>query len=152
MSPTARGRRPSRFRPAAGTLRLAGVNPGSREYLRASVDYDGIPEGDTDRFNLVIQRVRSAGSELVEDQEIFRRASLRPDSGRCLADLLLQSRLVRVVEPLPAQRRIRSAGPGGSAIGYAFSNADGDDGGPLTDYDIIGSAAAGTGLFALQRR
>ena len=44
-----------------GALRLAGVNPGSREYLRASVDYDGIPEGDGDRFNLVIQRVRSAG-------------------------------------------------------------------------------------------
>jgi phage tail sheath protein FI len=133
----------------AGTLRLAGVNPGSREYLRASVDYDGIPEGDGDRFNLVIQRVRSAGSELIEDQEIFRRASLRPDSGRCLTDLLLQSRLARVIGPLPAQRPDRSAGPGGSAIGYAFSNADGDDGGPLTDYDIIGSAAAATGLFAL---
>ena len=134
----------------AGALRLAGVNPGSREYLRASVDYDGVPEGDTDRFNLVIQRVRSAGSELIEDQEIFRRVSLHQDSGRCLADLLPQSRLTRAVEPLPAQRPDRSAGPGGSAIGYTFSNADGDDGGPLTDYDIIGSAAAGTGLFALR--
>jgi phage tail sheath protein FI len=133
----------------AGALRLSGLNPGSREYLRASVDYDGIPEGDGDRFNLVIQRVRSAGSELIEDQEIFRRASLRPDSGRCLADLLLQSRLARALEPFPAQRPDRSTGPGGSAIGYAFSNADGDDGGPLTDYDIIGSAAAGTGIFAL---
>ncbi|HEU5443628.1 MAG TPA: hypothetical protein VFU61_07365 [Steroidobacteraceae bacterium] len=132
-----------------GALRLAGVNPGSREYLRASVDYDGIPEGDGDRFNLVIQRLRSAGSELIEEQEIFRRASLRPDSGRCLADLLLQSRLARVVEPLPSRRPDRSAGPGGSAVGYAFSNADGDDGGPLTDYDLIGSAAAATGLFAL---
>jgi uncharacterized protein len=134
----------------AGALRLIGVNPGSREYLRASVDYDGIPEGDTDRFNLVIQRVRSAGSELIEDQEIFRRATLRPDSGRCLTDLLLQSRLARVIGPVPAGRPDRSAPwPSGSAIGYAFCNADGDDGGPLTDYDIIGSAAAGTGLFAL---
>ena len=133
----------------SGALRLAGVNPGSREYLRASVDYDGIPEGDTDRFNLVIQRIRSAGSELVEDQEIFRRASLRPDSGRCLADLLLHSSLARVLEPLPTQRPNRSSGPGGSAIGYAFSNADGDDGGALSDYDIIGSAAAATGMFAL---
>ena len=147
----ANGARPPTIKLPAGTgaLRLAGVNPGSREYLRASVDYDGIPEGDTDRFNLVIQRVRSAGSELIEDQEIFRRASLRADSGRCLTDLLLQSRLARAVEPLPAQRPDRSAGPGGSAIGYAFCKADGDDGGPLTDYDIIGSAAAGTGLFAL---
>lgn len=138
-----------RLTAGAGALRLEGVNPGSREYLRASVDYDGIPEGDTERFNLVIQRVRSAGSELIEDQEIFRRVSLRPDSLRCLSDLLLQSRLARALEPLPAQRPDRSAGPGGSAIGYAFSNADGDDGAPLTDYDIIGSAAAGTGLFAL---
>lgn len=148
----ANGARPPSITLPAGAamLRLAGVNPGSREYLRASVDYDGIPEGDADRFNLVVQRVRSAGSELVEEQEIFRRASLRPDSGRCLADLLLQSRLVRAVEPLPAQRPDRSAGPGGSAIGYAVSNADGDDGGPLTDYDIIGSAAAGTGIFALR--
>jgi phage tail sheath protein FI len=134
----------------AGVLRLVGVNPGSREYLRASVDYDGIPEGDFDRFNLVVQRVRSAGSELIEDQEIFRRASLRADGSRCLADLLLQSRLVRALEPLPAQRPDRSAGPGGSGVGYAASNCDGDDGGPLTDYDIIGSAAAGTGLFALK--
>ncbi len=134
----------------AGSLRLAGVNPGSREFLRASVDYDGVPEGDVDRFNLVIQRVRSAGSELIQDQEIYRRASLGPDSaGRCLADLLPQSRLVRALEPFPAQRPDRSAGPGGSGIGYTFSNSDGDDGGPLTDYDIIGSAAAGTGLFAL---
>ena len=147
----ANGARPPTITLPAGaaTLRLAGVNPGSREYLRASVDYDGIPEGDTDRFNLVIQRVRSAASEMVEDQEIFRRASLHPDSGRSLADLLLQSRLVRALEPFPAQRPDRSAGPGGSAIGYTFSNADGDDGGPLTDYDIIGSAAAGRGLFAL---
>ncbi len=134
----------------AGALRLEGANPGSREYLRASVDYDGIPEGDSDRFNLVIQRVRSAASELIEDQEIFRRASLRPDSGRYLADLLVQSRLARAVEPLPVLRPDRSAGPGGSAIGYALSNADGDDGGPLTDYDVIGSAVAGTGLFALR--
>lgn len=133
----------------AGALRLVGVNPGSREYLRASVDYDGIPEGDTDRFNLVIQRVRSAGSELVEEQEIHRRVSVQADSGRCLADLLLQSRVARALEPLPAQRPDRSSGPGGAAVGYAFSNADGDDGGPLTDYDIIGSAAARTGLFAL---
>jgi hypothetical protein len=148
----ANGARPPTIRLPAGTgmLRLAGVNPGSREYLRASVDYDGLPEGDADRFNLVVQRVRSTGSELIEDQEIYRRASLRPDAaGRCLADLLLQSRLVRAVEPLPTQRPDRSAGTGGSGVGYAFSNADGDDGGPLTDYDIIGSAAAGTGLFAL---
>src|SRR4029077_8481022 len=36
-----------------------------------------------------------------------------------------------------------------AVIGYAVSNPDGDDGGPLTDYDVIGSAIEGTGLFSL---
>ena len=30
------------------------------------------------------------------------------------------------------------------------SNADGDDGAPLTDYDLIGSEIERTGLFALE--
>jgi hypothetical protein len=34
-------------------------------------------------------------------------------------------------------------------IGYTPSNPDGDDGGPITDYDVIGSAQSGTGIFAL---
>ena len=68
------------LRSQAGALTLIGLNPGSREYLRASVDYDGIAENEPDRFNLVIQRVRSAGSELIQDQEIFRRISAQPES------------------------------------------------------------------------
>lgn len=137
--------------PASGAaLRLIALNPGSREYLRASVDYDGIGEGEPDRFNLVVQRVRSAASELIEDQEIFRRISILPDSGRFVIDVLLESRLVRVTGPAPARRPDRSAsGYGTAAIGYAVSNPDGDDGGPLTDYDVIGSAIEGTGVFAL---
>ena len=129
-----------------GVLRLAGVHPGSREYLRASVDYDGIAGADL--FNLVIQRVRSAGSERIEDQEIFRRVSMLPDSGRFIGDLLLRSQLARVVDPLPAQRPDRSS-LAGRAIGYTCCNSDGDDGDPLTDYDLIGSAGERTGLFAL---
>jgi Bacteriophage tail sheath protein len=133
-----------------GSLRLVALNPGSREYLRASVDYDGLTAAEHERFNLVVQRVRTAGSELVEDQEIYRRVSVAPSSGRFVSDVLLESRLVRVLGPVPAQRPERSAGgPGGVAIGYTLSNPDGDDGAPLTDYDIIGAAASGTGLFAL---
>jgi hypothetical protein len=65
--------------------------------------------------------------------------------------VLLGSRLVRVAAAVPAQRPDRSGGgPGGVAVGYTLSNPDGDDGGPLTDYDIIGSASGATGLFALQ--
>jgi len=149
----ANGARPPTITLPAGstTLRLAGVNPGSRENLRASVDYDGIVESEHDRFNLVVQRVRVAGTELVEDQEIFRRLSVLPDSGRFVSDTLLESRLVRAALPIPAQRPDRSgAGAGGVTVGYTACNPDGDDGGPLTDYDVIGSATAGTGLFALQ--
>jgi Bacteriophage tail sheath protein len=133
-----------------GALRLTALNPGSREYLRASVDYDGLTAGEHERFNLVVQRVRTAGSELVEDQEIYRRLSVAPGSGRFVTDVLLESRLVRVIGEVPAERPDRSAsGPGGVAIGYTLSNPDGDDGAPLTDYDIIGAAGSGTGLFAL---
>jgi uncharacterized protein len=146
------GARPPTIRLPAGpgALRLVGLNPGSREYLRASVDYDGLTLADHARFNLVVQRVRAAGSELVEDQEIYRRLSVTPGSGRFVTDVLLESRLVRVQGVVPGQRPERSAGgPGGVVVGYTLSNPDGDAGAPLTDYDIIGSAASGTGLFAL---
>jgi uncharacterized protein len=133
----------------AGPLTLLGINPGSREYLRASVDYDGIAENEPDRFNLIIQRVRSAGSELIQDQEIFRRVSSLPNSGSWIADVLAQSALVRVVGTPPGQRPERSAGPAGSGVGYTLSNPDGDDGAPITDYDVIGSAIDRTGVFAL---
>ncbi len=138
--------------PANGAeLRLVALNPGSREYVRASVDYDGIGQNEPERFNLVLQRVRTAGSELIEDQEIFRRLSMKSSSSRFVTNALLESRLARVAGPLPTHRPDRSLGPAGSlAIGYTHSNADGDDGGPLTDYDLIGSSVAGTGMFALK--
>jgi hypothetical protein len=136
---------------AGGALTLVAVNPGSREYLRASVDYDGLSAVDADRFNLVVQRVRTAGSELVEDQEIYRRVSVRPGAPGFVTDVLLQSSLVRVRGAVSEHRPDRSAGaPGGVAVGYTLSNPDGDDGAPLTDYDVIGSRARGTGLFALE--
>lgn len=138
------------LRAGAASLRLIGLNPGSREFLRASVDHDGIAESDGEHFNLVVQRVRSSGSEMIEDQEIFRRLSVVKESGRYAGDVLLESKLVRVTGLLPAQRPDRSTGGrGGAAVGYSLSNPDGDDGAPLTDYDIIGSAIDNTGLFAL---
>ncbi|HLJ36827.1 MAG TPA: hypothetical protein VKT54_00300 [Steroidobacteraceae bacterium] len=147
------GARPPTLTLPAGTevFTLVAVNPGSREYLRASVDYDGLSAAETDRFNLVVQRVRTAGSELVEDQEIYRRVSVAAGSGRWVTNVLLRSSLVRVHGAVPAQRPERSAGgPGGVAVGYTNSNPDGDDGAPLTDYDIIGSGTARTGVFALE--
>ena len=64
------------------TLTLAALSPGSREMLRASVDYDNIGANEPDRFNLVVQRVRAHGSERIEDQEIFRRLSVVPGTTR----------------------------------------------------------------------
>jgi hypothetical protein len=134
-----------------GRLTLRGVGAGSREFLRASVDYDAIDAKDHDRFNLVVQRVRTAGSEQIEDQEIFRRLSVTPGHERFVADALLESRLVRVQGIVPAERPARTpAANNGAVIGYTPSNPDGDDGGPITDYDVIGSAQLGTGIFALQ--
>jgi phage tail sheath protein FI len=134
---------------ASGKLTLRGVGAGSREYLRASVDYDSIDSKDIDRFNLVVQRVRNAGSEAIEDQEIFRRLSIRPGADRFVADTLLESRLVRVQGSVPLERPTRTPAANSAVIGYTPSNSDGDDGGPISDYDIIGSAQAGTGIFAL---
>ncbi len=134
-----------------GELSLAAVNPGSREYLRAAVDYDGIADNEPDRFNLVLQRLRMPGTEQIEDQEIFRRASIEPGSPRFVGDLLLESRIMRVHGGLPLVRpRPTPAGPGAHAMRYVASAPDGDDGAALSNYDVIGSSASGTGLWALK--
>jgi len=136
---------------AGGKLVLRGVGAGSREFLRASVDYDAIESRDHDRFNLVVQRVRTAGSELIDDQEIFRRLSITPGADRFVADALLDSRLVRVQGSVPSDRPTRTPpAASGAVIGYTPSNPDGDDGGPISDYDLIGSAQLKTGIFALE--
>jgi len=125
--------------------------PGTREFLRASVDYDNVPDGpgDADAFNLVVHRVRSPGSEHVEDQEIFTRASVHPESPRNISVLLSESALVRLRGAVPLMRpHPTERGDLRSFAAYVASSPDGDDGGPLSDYDIIGSAADRTGLFA----
>lgn len=134
------------------TLRLEARAPGTREFLRASVDYDNVPGGDEHTFNLVIQRVRSPGSERVEAQETYRGLSVDPQSPRFVTSVLMASELMRVRGPVPLVRPDRTLMPGTNLpVGYVSSNPDGDDGKPVTDYDIIGSAARDTGLFALER-
>jgi hypothetical protein len=132
-------------------LVLVAVCPGSQEFLRVAVDYDGISQHDPDLFNLVVQRVRTRGSELVISQEIFRRASILSGSARDVARMLAASSLVRVSGPLPAQRPdvTRGSDPR-ELVGYVECNNDGDDGQQLSDYDLIGSESRRSGLFALQ--
>ena len=144
------GRAPTLRLPAGNdTLTLIGLAPGTREYLRASVDYDGIAAHEADRFNLVVQRLRAPGSELIEEQEIFRRVSVLGHAERSVLSALAESKLVRVHGTLPAERPAVSAGAT-AAVGYSASELDGDDGDALTAYDVIGDAERGTGLFALR--
>ncbi len=136
----------------AGTeqLVLRALRPGTREFLRACVDYDNIPSDNTDEFNLTVQRVHTQGTVRVEDQESYRALSMRPGAAAHLANVLAQSELVRLVGAPPESRPQRTLDPAsGLATAYVYSNSDGDDGGPLTDYDLIGSPKEHTGLFAL---
>jgi uncharacterized protein len=131
-------------------LKLQALRPGTREFLRASVDYDNIPEGDTKHFNLTIQRVRSQGTSQVDDQEIFRRLSMLPSSKAYLPIAIAQSQLVKLDGESPFRRPDRTLNPSsGVANAYVQSNSDGDDGAPLSDYDLIGSELERTGIFAL---
>ncbi len=134
-----------------GELNLRAARPGTREYLRACVDYDNMAPEDGGGFNLTVQRVRTQGAVHVEDQEIFRSLSVDPAAPRFIGAALARSEMVRAAGPMPAQRPDRTIdAASGLATGYVYSNADGDDGAPLTDYDLIGSAVDGTGLFALR--
>jgi Bacteriophage tail sheath protein len=134
-----------------GVLRLQARHPGSREFLRVSIDYDRVEER-AHRFNLVVQRLSRPGSHLIEDQELFEALSMEPEDDRFVVDALQDSELIRLVGPLPTLRpdATRAARPG-EPIPYVDMGAPGTDGEELTDYDIIGSNSEGTGLFALDR-
>jgi phage tail sheath protein FI len=133
------------------TLQLEARAPGTREFLRASIDYDHLEAEDEQRFNLVVQRVRSPGSERIETQETFRALSIDPAAPRFVTTALLESNLVRVRGEVPAVRPDRTLMPGTNLpVGYVSSNPDGADGRPISDYDVIGSATRRSGLFALE--
>ena len=132
-------------------LRLAARQPGSREYLRVSVDYDGV-EHDPSRFNLVVQRLSRPRSQLIEDQELFPGVSIESSDRRFVVDALQASALVRLSGPLPTRRpTATTANHPGQPIPYVDMTSVGMDGDELTDYDVVGSNEEGLGLFALDR-
>jgi hypothetical protein len=136
----------------AGTsvLRLQALRPGTREFLRASVDFDNIPADQAEVFNLTVQRVRAQGTAQVEDQEIFHRLSVLPADERYVPNAIAKSELIRLKGAVPPQRPDRTLDPAsGLATAYVTSDSDGDDGAPLTDYDLIGSSLDHSGVFAL---
>jgi hypothetical protein len=130
-------------------LTLRAASPGTREFLRISIDYDNIPPHDELRFNLTVQRVRVQGGSHIEDQEIFPQLSVLPAHERYVGDVLSRSEMIRTSGPVPSRRPDRTVDAAGHAA-YVACNSDGDDGAPLTDYDLIGSEVERSGLFALE--
>jgi uncharacterized protein len=136
----------------AQALQLQALRPGTREFLRASVDFDNIAADEPEVFNLTVQRVRAQGTGQVDDQEIFQRLSASRTDERYFPKAIAQSALIRLVGEMPTQRPDRTLDPAsGLATAYVNSNSDGDDGAPLTDYDLIGSSLDHTGVFALHQ-
>jgi hypothetical protein len=133
-------------------LQLQALRPGTREFLRASVDLDNIAADELELFNFTVQRVRAQGTGQVDDQEIFHRLSVSRTDERYFPSAIAQSALVRLAGEMPTQRPDRTLDPAsGHATAYVNSNSDGDDGAPLTDYDLIGSSLDQTGVFALHQ-
>ncbi len=131
-------------------LILDAINPGPRESLRASIDYDHIPGTESDRFNLVIHRMTSPTVHIVEEQEIFSSISVNPEDSNYLGHALLNSGLVRACGALPAERPISTLRLGAEAAGfYVYGEMEWKRNETLTDYDLVGSDSEGTGLFAL---
>jgi len=137
--------------PASGSaLVLRAVEPGSTEFIRAAVDYDGLDDDD-ELFNLTLQRV-NPGTGLVVDQELFRRVSYLEEHDRFVADALLTSSLARVENPFPSHRPELTMDAGGRIGSTYVDHAQaGTDGTELSDYDLIGSRKHRSGLFALEQ-
>ena len=138
--------------PASGSaLVMRAVDPGSTEFIRAAVDYDGIPADDEDLFNLTLQRVNPS-SDTVIDQEFFKKLSWQSDATSFVADELLTSGIAHVEHPHPMHRPERTTAAGRSYESTYVDHAQaGTDGAELSNYDLIGSRRARSGLFALEQ-
>jgi len=133
-----------------GTLDLEAVNPGPLEYLRAAVDYDGIPAADLWCFNLTVQRIRSRANPLVEEQDSWRAVTVVPDEENYIGEVLAESGLVRLHGEPPRARPYVTPGAGGiGPIGYVHGRGDWRSAAPPSDYDLIGSVEESTGIHAL---
>jgi len=149
-----RSGRPSRITLSGpgGTLDLDAVNPGPLEYLRAAVDYDGIPAADLWRFNLTVQRIRSPANPLVEEQETWRAVTMAADDEGFIGEALAGSALVRLHGEAPRARPFVTSGATGiGPIGYVHGQGDWRSAAPPSDYDLIGSAEDATGIHALEQ-
>jgi len=138
--------------PASGSaLVLRSVEPGSTEFVRAAVDYDGIADDNGNLFNLTLQRV-SPSSATVIDQEYFEKLSWQATSDSFVVDALSTSELARVEHPYPTHRPESTTAVGRTCeSAYIDHTQAGTDGSELSDYDLIGSRRERGGLFALEQ-
>ncbi len=138
--------------PASGSaLVLRAVDPGSTEYIRAAVDYDGIAGENEDLFNLTLQRLNPSTATVI-DQELFRQVSWQEDSGSFVVEALVHSKLARAEHPYPTHRPERTTTYGRSYESTYIKHAQaGTDGSELSDYDLVGSRRERSGLFALEQ-
>ena len=138
--------------PASGSaLVLRAVEPGSTEFIRAAVDFDGIDDDDEDLFNLTLQRISPSTGTLI-DQEFFKKLSWEEGSASFVVDELLASTMARVEHPYPTHRPERTTTAGRSyESSYVDHTQTGTDGTELSDYDLIGSRCERSGLFALEQ-
>jgi len=135
-----------------GPLVLEARNPGPYEYLRVSVDYDNIPDGDECLFNLTVHRLRSSAEPFVAEQEIFRRVSTDPSQQNFFGHVMENARLIILVGECPAQRPFVTSGSAvGEEVSYAYSSTEMEPVAPPADYDLIGSENDNTGIFALDQ-
>lgn len=139
--------------PAADAeLVLEARNPGPLEFLRASVDYDGIDTSRDDAFNLIIQRLRAPGSAWIDEQEVFRTVSIDTASRDYIGYVLSTSELVTLHGDCPEQRPDETIlACTAKQSGYVKSAARKLQHPAPTDYDLVGSAELGTGLSALEQ-
>jgi len=138
--------------PASGSaLVLRALEPGSTERVRAAIDFDGIDADNDELFNLTMQRIDPV-TDLVMDQEFFRKVSYKEDSNQFVGDALLTSSMVRIDAPLPTHRPESSAEPhvpfDGSYVEHSQEGADGQE---LSDYDLVGSQQHQAGIFAMDK-
>lgn len=135
--------------PASGSaVVLRAVEPGSTERIRAAVDYDGLDDDD-EHFNLTLQRLDPETARIV-DQEFYRRVSYKASAENFVGNALLTSTLARLQHPYASHRPEPTWNAGRHfESSYVDALQPGTDGRDLTDYDLIGSRKARTGLFAL---
>ncbi|MCB9765342.1 MAG: phage tail sheath subtilisin-like domain-containing protein [Alphaproteobacteria bacterium] len=134
--------------PTNDSLVLQAVSEGAwGNDLQVSVSHDVGDPDDLSTFNLIIEELDDDGN--VVQTETFRNLTFDPDEARYVATVLEEeSKLVEVYGAVPA------LGTGADWYSRPDEVTDspltgGDDGGVVTDLDILGSESAKTGLYAL---